>query len=149
MDQSNQQLTQLMVELTSFISNDAQIYHKHKHELIKIVIDKNINEDLKLDNLQENILHFRVSLVDCHPTTSYGTTSQSTSHLTQKGRLVDLETFKNLDLRLQDFEKIVQIIDSVSKPSQIHSRLLESIANVIRSNDNSQQKLKAIKKLLI
>lgn len=130
MSQSNQQFQQFMAELIPDIMNDALIYNQHKQELIKIVIDKNTNDDQKLQNLEDNILYFRANF-------SNNVQSQPTNN-------INFNAFKNLDL-----DDICEIIETVTKPSQTHSRFLESIGNVLRNNDSNQQKLQTIRKLLV
>lgn len=135
MSQSNQQFPQLLSSLTSSIFNEAISFSRHKQQLTQIIIDETINDDEKLEKLENNILYFRANFFD-------NTKSQPTDN--QKS--LDLQAWKNIDL---DFPDWAEIIDMVTLPSRIHQKLLKSIGDVFRNDESSQQKIKAIRKVLV
>jgi hypothetical protein len=160
MSQTN--LGEQAAQLVSLVFEQTTQFQKHKQELIGIIVDKKTTDDNKLDLLESNILEFQIrpevsqktpeTSPKCPVTSDSSSKSSSICSLIQKSpSSFDLS---QLGLQmgqssLQNLQELTNLVEKVTEPSRLHAQLLESISQVLKNNDSSPVKIKAIRKLLL
>ncbi len=135
----NAQFLEDLSKITAVMSNEVEMYKKNKHELTRIVLEKDLTADEKLDSLEDTILRFRVTVPE-----NLGVGSS-----VKEKDLGEIDFSRLGNVNLDDLTKIGEIMQSVAQPSRIHGELLESIGGVLRNVDSSEVKIKLIRRLLV
>ena len=136
MDQTDKQYLDLIASLTSYMGDFAQIYQTHKQQLTLLMINKDSNDDEKLEQLEDNILHYRANP---HPEIN----SDKMSEIFGNGQI-----FENLDF-ITRTKRLTQLIALMIEPGKTHNDLLETIATILKNEKTNTLKVKEIRRLLL